>query len=102
MEKYNLEKIKTVGDSYMCALMLHYHKENHALKMAQAGHENFEFIKEVKKESSNNLTHFDMRIGINTGPVTAGVVGTRKFAYDIWGDTVNIASCMENNSAREN
>lgn len=98
MGRYRLEKIKTIGDSYMCVGGLHYHKTHHALKMVLAAFEIAEFVGDCKKQISKNEICFDMRIGINTGPVVAGVVGKKKFAYDIWGDTVNIASHMESNS----
>ena len=98
IEKYGLEKIKTVGDSYMCAGGLPFPIEDHAYKMVLAAFEIAEFVNDCKKLSIENEIRFDIRIGINTGPVVAGVVGTKKFAYDIWGDTVNIASRMESNS----
>ncbi len=98
MEKYHLEKIKTVGDAYMCAGGLPYPSEDHALKIVSAAVEIATFVADSKKLISKDQTRFDIRIGINTGPVVAGVVGTKKFAYDIWGDTVNIASRMEANS----
>ena len=97
MEKYNLEKIKTVGDAYMAAGGLPFETEDHAHKMILAALEMADFVAKAK-EDDKTTAQFDIRIGINTGPVVAGVVGTKKFAYDIWGDAVNIASRMESNS----
>jgi class 3 adenylate cyclase len=98
MEKYGLEKIKTVGDAYMCAGGLPYPSEDHAHKMVEAAFEISEFVAASKNGENGAAAQFDIRIGINTGPVVAGVVGTKKFAYDIWGATVNVASRMESMS----
>jgi adenylate cyclase len=98
IEKYDLEKIKTVGDSYMCAGGLPFPTEDHSCKMVHAAMEILEFVANSYHDNPFSQTRFKVRIGINTGPVVAGVVGTKKFAYDIWGDTVNIASRMETNS----
>ncbi len=95
MEKYGLEKIKTIGDAYMCAGGLHQQTADHAHKMVSAALEIVHFVEETKNDVAANAMSFDIRIGINTGPVVAGVVGTKKFAYDIWGDTVNVAARME-------
>ena len=94
IDKHNLEKIKTIGDAYMCAGGLPFPSEDHAYKATLAALEIADFVKKAMNNSDKNAS-FDIRIGINTGSVVAGVVGTKKFAYDIWGDAVNIASRME-------
>lgn len=97
MEKYKLEKIKTIGDAYMAVGGLSLDNANQAKEMILAAQEMIAFVAKAKDDTITDAT-FDIRIGINTGAVVAGVVGTKKFAYDIWGDTVNIASRMETNS----
>jgi len=97
-DKYNLEKIKTIGDAYMCAGGLPNVNTTNAEDALKAGFEILEFVNEAKRNPPKNVNVFDIRIGINTGRVVAGVVGTKKFQYDIWGSTVNIAARMESNS----
>lgn len=97
--KYNLEKIKTIGDGYMCAGGVPLVNHTNALDAANAALEMIEFMKRRRqKKMLRNEPYFEIRIGINTGPVIAGVVGRDKFVYDIWGDTVNLASRLESGS----
>jgi adenylate cyclase len=91
-EFYQLEKIKTIGDAYMVAGGLPTAKHDHNESIAQFALDILEAIQGFTRPDGKP---FQLRIGINTGPVVAGVIGQRKFAYDLWGDTVNIASRME-------
>ena len=90
--KFNIEKIKTIGDAYMCAGGIPKQNITHAIDVTLAAIEIIDYMKELREDAQNK---WRLRIGIHTGPIIAGVVGSRKLSYDIWGDTVNIASRME-------
>lgn len=91
-DQHQLEKIKTIGDAYMAVGGLPYYRDDHAIAIAELA-----LDMQTAVAQFSHLTHqpLQLRIGINTGPVVAGVIGTKKFIYDLWGDTVNTASRME-------
>ncbi len=91
-ELYGLEKIKTIGDAYMLAGGLPTPRQDHAIQVAEMA---LDMLDAIERLNQQNRTHFKLRIGIHSGPVIAGVIGKHKFNYDLWGDTVNIASRME-------
>ena len=98
IEKYGLEKIKTIGDAYMCAGGIPTENNTHPFDVVAAGLEMQEFMhkQNIEREKQGKIS-WGLRVGVHTGPLVAGVVGKKKYAYDIWGSTVNISSRMESN-----
>lgn len=95
-ERHGLEKLKTIGDAYMCAGGIPQANTTHALDAVAAAWEIFRFMDEVRADKeAGGEQPWELRVGVHTGPLMAGVIGHKKFAYDIWGDTVNIASRLE-------
>ena len=91
-EKHGLEKIKTIGDAYMAAAGLPAPRAHHAVAATHMAREMLAAVARIARETGEPLA---LRIGLNSGPVVAGVIGRKKFIYDLWGDTVNTASRME-------
>ncbi len=96
MDRYNLEKLKTIGDSYMFAGGIPENNRTHAVDCVMAALEIQAFMNQMKAiKASQNLPYWELRLGIHSGDLVAGVIGQKKFAYDVWSDTVNIASRCE-------
>jgi adenylate cyclase len=97
--KWQVEKIKTIGDAYMCASGLPDQNEFHPVLITLAALEIRDYMDDLKAERlAQGVPIWELRLGIHSGPLIAGVVGKKKFAYDIWGDTVNTAARLESSS----
>lgn len=96
IEKYGIEKIKTIGDAYMCAGGVPIRNKSNPIDTVLAGLEIQRYMDEnMRARKERGEDYWDLRVGIHTGEIIAGVIGTKRFAYDIWGDTVNVANRLE-------
>lgn len=96
VERHGIEKIKTIGDAYLCVSGIPIAKQEHENDILLAAEEMLSFVAaSIEEKKVAGLPYLELRIGIHAGPLVAGVVGSKKFAYDVWGDTVNIAARME-------
>ncbi|MBK7958906.1 MAG: adenylate/guanylate cyclase domain-containing protein [Bacteroidetes bacterium] len=96
IQRHNIERIKIIGDCYMCAGGIPVANTTNPIDVVSAAREMCSFMNKInidKKAAGHEF--FNLRIGVHSGPIVAGIVGTKKFAYDIWGDTVNIAARLE-------
>ena len=101
IDQYPVEKIKTIGDAYMCVSGLPESNNEHAQVMVSVALDMVEFLERLRRDrEAKGLPYFEGRFGLSSGSVVAGVVGTKKFQYDIWSDTVNTAARMEQNSMK--
>jgi class 3 adenylate cyclase len=100
IERHGLEKLKTIGDAYMCAGGIPAANQSHPLDAVRAAWDIQELMaRELAERRRKGQPSWELRVGIHTGALMAGVIGNKKFAYDIWGDTVNIAARMESSGA---
>lgn len=95
LDKYGVEKIRTIGDNYMCAAGVPTPRPDHAQTIARMA---LDMRAYIRSRPPRNGKQLNFRIGINSGPLVAGVIGTKKFVYDLWGDPVNVAARMESHS----
>lgn len=101
IDKYHLQKIKTIGDAYMCVGGLYTRGDKHVYRMVAAALEIQQFLQNRKNIASKTTGYFsEARIGIHTGQIVAGVISTKKIAFDVWGDAVNVAQQMEQHSEK--
>lgn len=94
-KQYGLEKLKTIGDSYMCAGGIPTPNKTHAFDACMAGLEITRLLLQSRQNSDKDTHFWEIRVGVHTGSIVAGVIGETKFSYDVWGDAVNVASRME-------
>jgi adenylate cyclase len=95
--RHGVEKLKTIGDAYMCAGGVPAPKATHALDCVRVGLEMVETVMRLKASAVGAASALDIRIGVHSGPLVGGVIGKRKFVFDVWGDTVNTAARIESN-----